>query len=214
MILDHRDPLYQLRRCRLQEDKYNGAFYYSREIVASIIPRVKTVRPWITVNTRGQGIDDAIVFVHNNLHPEKYDWLASFKNLVLVCGAPQTVKKVAHLGHAIYLPLSVDVEDVKKYRAPKTKESAYAGRAAKSTGIPPGVAMLSNMPRSKLLEAMAQYRRIYAVGRTAIEAKVLGCEVMAYDSRYPDPSLWGVLDNREAAVMLQVELDKIDGRKK
>ena len=58
---------------------------------------------------------------------------------------------------------------------------------------------------------MAEYRRVYAVGRCAIEAKCLGCEVLPFDPRYPDPELWQVLDNKDAAAILQKELEKIDG---
>ena len=57
---------------------------------------------------------------------------------------------------------------------------------------------------------MAEYRTIYAVGRTAIEARALGCIVKPYDPRYPDPELWQVLDNREAAHMLQIHLNMLD----
>ena len=57
---------------------------------------------------------------------------------------------------------------------------------------------------------MALYKRVYAVGRCALEAKILGCEILPYDSRYPDPSVWVVLDNSEVIPMLQKELDKLE----
>ena len=38
-----------------------------------------------------------------------------------------------------------------------------------------------------------------------------GCEIMPYDKRFPDPSIWRVLDNRDAAKILQQKLDEIDG---
>ena len=57
---------------------------------------------------------------------------------------------------------------------------------------------------------MAEYEQIYAVGRTAIEAKILGCEVLPYDVRYPDPRMWKVIDNKDAAKLLQKKLDVID----
>ena len=68
------------------------------------------------------------------------------------------------------------------------------------------------MKRQDMLPIMARYRRAYAVGRTAIEARILGCDVLPYDPRFPDPSVWKVVDNREAAAMLQKILDGIDGR--
>lgn len=196
--------------------RYNGAYYYSLEICRRIIPAVKTERPWVTINVPGQAVDRAIVFIHNNLNPEVYSFLNYYGDLVLVCCLPETRAKVAHLGRAIYLPLSIDVEQVAGFRVPKhqrTKDTAFAGRKKKriEADLPNGIDILEGMPREQLLSAMAHYRRVYAVGRTAIEAKVLGCEVLPYDPRFPDPNRWQVIDTSEAALMLQLELDRIDG---
>ena len=50
MIIDHNHPLYAKKRNNLiNGNKYNGAYYYSREIVKNIIPLVKTDRNWITI---------------------------------------------------------------------------------------------------------------------------------------------------------------------
>lgn len=196
--------------------RYNGAYYYSLEICRRIIPAVKTERPWVTINVPGQAVDRAIVFIHNNLNPEVYSFLNHYRDLVLVCCLPETRAKVAHLGRAIYLPLSIDVEQVAGFRIPehqRTKDTAFAGRRKKriEADLPDGIDILEGMPREQLLSAMAHYRRVYAVGRTAIEAKVLGCEVLPYDPRFPDPNRWQVIDTSEAALMLQLELDRIDG---
>lgn len=196
--------------------RYNGAYYYSLEICRRIIPAVKTDRPWVTINVPGQAVDRAIVFIHNNLNQEIYSFLKYYKDLVLVCCLPETRAKVAHLGKAIYLPLSIDVEQVAGFRVPehqRTKDTAFAGRRKKriEADLPDGIDILEGMPRELLLSQMAHYRRVYAVGRTALEAKVLGCEVLPYDPRFPDPSRWQVIDNSEAALMLQLELDRIDG---
>ena len=198
----------------MRENRYSGAFYYSREIVETMIPLVETDRPWVTVNIPHQCRDHAIVFIHNNLDASAYDHLREFSDLILVCGIPETCEKVAHLGKPVYLPLSVDVADVARFRLPeKTKEAAFAGRPAKRDGIqlPAGVDILEGMPRDYLLAAMAQYKKIYAVGRSAIEAKILGCEVLPYDPRFPDPDRWEIMDTREAAKILQEKLDIIDG---
>ena len=64
----------------------------------------------------------------------------------------------------------------------------------------------------ELLKMMAKFRKVYAVGRTAIEAKVLGCEVLPYDPRFPRPERWKILDNKDAAGILQMQIDQIDGR--
>lgn len=214
MVIDHNNIVYRNRWSKAGKDRYNGAFYYSKEIIANIIPLVKTDRNWVTVNLPGRCWDHSIVFIHNNLHPENYEWLKRFKDLVLVCGVPETCEKVAHLGTAVYLPLSVDVEHVCKFRVKeKTKGAAFVGRPAKRKGvrIPLGVDVIEGLPRNEMLKRMAQYETIYAVGRTAIEAKILGCKLKAYDPRYPKVSRWKILDNKKAAKMLQDILDKIDG---
>ena len=214
MIIDHDHPEYRRRWERAGNNRFNGAFYYSKEIVKNIIPRVRTDRSWITVNIPEFGCDHAVVFIHNNIHPEHYEWLAKYEDLVLVCGIPETVEKVAHIGKAIYLPLSIDVENVQQYARPKTKKAAFVGRKAKRKGInlSEDIEVIEGLPRTKLLPAMAEYEEVYAVGRTAIEAKALGCRILPYDPRFPDPSRWRVLDNKDAAFMLQEELDKIDGK--
>lgn len=212
MVIDHNHPRYRSRWKNAGSNKYNGAFYYSKEIVKNIIPCIETDRNWITINIQGVGCDHAIVFIHNNLHPEHYDWLAKYKDLILVCGIPETVSKVSHLGDSIYLPLSIDVADVQSYIRPKIKKAAFVGRPAKRKGIdlPKDLDIIEGLPRTKLLEEMAKYREVYAVGRTAIEAKALGCEVKAYDPRFPDPRRWKILDNKDAAKILQEQIDQID----
>lgn len=212
MIFDHDHYKYREKWNMSGYNKYNGAFYYSKEIVKNIIPRVKTDRNWITINIQGIGCDHSIVFIHNNLHPEHYDWLQRYNDLILVCGIPETCAKVAHLGNAIYLPLSIDVENVQSYIRPKTKGAAFVGRPAKRKGLilPDDIDYIEGLPRTRLLKAMAEYKDVYAVGRTAIEALALGCNVKAYDPRFPDPQRWKVLDNKDAAKILQEQIDAID----
>lgn len=214
MIINHETPEYLRRWITAGYNRYNGAFYYSQEITANIIPNVVTDRNWITINQKGMGLDHSIVFIHNNLHPEHYDWLNRYEDLILVCGVPETVTKVEHLGHAIYLPLSVDVDYVRSFAVEKkTREAAFAGRNAKQNygPLPLNVDRLTKMKREQLLPEMAKYKAIYAVGRTAIEAKILGCEVKAYDRRFLDTSIWKVLDNKDAAKILQEKINEIDG---
>lgn len=211
MIISHEHHLYVQAREKIGIAAHNGAYYYSREIVRNIIPHVKTDRNWVTINAQGQAADHSIVFIHNNVDPEVYAWLGRYTDLVLVCGVPSTCRKVAHLGRAIYLPLSIDVEEVSRYRQKTRKGRAYVGRSIKREGVALGdVAFIENLPRHELLAQMARYAEIFAVGRCAIEAKCLGARVLPFDDRYPDPSFWQVIDNSEAAAMLQVELDRID----
>ena len=213
IIVDHDHPLYKRKHIQAERNKWNGAYYYSKEIVDNIIPLVKTDRNWLTINVPGVGYDHSIVFIHNNLHPELYDWLQNYKDLILVCGVPETCVKMGHLGTPIYLPLSIDVEQVKQYRCEKTQEVAFIGRYPKRKGIifPEDTHIIENLPRVEILKRMAAYKKVYAVGRTAIEAKVLDCEILPYDPRFPDPKRWKVLDNKDAAVILQKQLNLIDG---
>lgn len=212
MIINHDTTEYRKKWERAFFNQWNGAFFYSKEICKYIIPSIKTDRNWITVNVKGVGCDHAIVFVHNNLHPEHYDWLSKYDDLILVCGVRETCQKVKHLGKAIYLPLSVDVEDVKKYRTEKTKDIAFAGRRAKRKGIklPKDIEYLEGLPRTEFLKELAKFRRVFAVGRVAIEAKILGCKVLPYDERYPYPRRWRILDSRDAVPILQEKLDKAE----
>lgn len=212
-IISHDHPLYAGRDGPHQ----NGAYWYSKEIVENIIPEIRTDRSWVTINVPGVAANHSIVFIHNNKSPAMYDHLQGFRDLVLVCGVPSTCAKVAHLGKAIYLPLSVDVEYVEKFKTDKKIYSyAYAGRRGKREGMefPKGTIMLEGLSRPQLLREMAKAKKVYAVGRCALEAKILGCEVLPYDPRFPDPDFWQVLDNREAAKILQKKLDEIDKEKR
>ena len=77
--------------------------------------------------------------------------------------------------------------------------------------VPKECDILTNMPQDKLLHEMAKYKKVYCTGRTAIQAKILGCEIGVHDPNFPDPRVWKVIDNKDAAKILQKELDKIDG---
>lgn len=219
MIIDHTHPLYANKHRSLKNgNQYNGAYYYSKEIVKNIIPDVKTDRDWVTIRLPEMTThpDHAIVFIHNNRNPNYYSYLKNYKDCILVCGLPQTAENLRFYGKTIYLPLSVDVESVKKYRVKnKTKEIAYAGRKIKlnymNNRVPKGTEILSDMPQSKLLREMAKYKKVYASGRTAIQAKILECEVLPHETNFPDSRFWKVLDNKEAAKILQEKINIIDG---
>ena len=214
LIIDHTHQSYANLRDLTQEHRYNGAYYYSCEIVRNIIPQIRTDRNWITINRYGAGANHSVVFIHNNKNPENYEWLSRYNDLILVCGVPETCDKVSHLGEAVYLPLSVDVDEVAQFRTRKTRSAAYCGRKSKANNLPNGIDYIMNLPRRALLSEMAKYRKVYAVGRTAIEAKILGCEVLPYDERFPDPDVWQVFDNREVVPILQAHIDRIDGKGK
>ena len=217
MIIDHKHPTYAKARRRLGRHKYNGAYYYSCEIVDNIIPNVITDRNWMTVVAGDEMVDHSIIFVHDNLNTENtYGRYAKLKDAIFVVGLPCMVDRVSKLGRTVYLPLNVDTKYVHKFKQPKTKKLASIGRKAatrieRGYSIDPSADLINLLPRPDLLEAMAKYEQVYAIGRTAIEAKVLGCEVLPFHPDFPDPELWKVVDNIEAARTLQDLLDEIDG---
>lgn len=218
MIIDHTHPDYVKKWRTLGENKYNGAYYYSKEIVKNIIPNVKTDRNWITVRLKEMKNhpDHSIIFIHNNRNPNYYEYLKDYKDCILVCSLQSTADNLSFFGKTVYLPLSVDVEYVKRFRVKnKTKDIAYAGRASKlqyfNNRVPKDTPVLSNMTQAKLLREMAKYKTIYASGRTAIQAKILDCEVLPHESNFSDSRFWKVLDNKDAAKMLQQILNVIDG---
>lgn len=234
MVIDHTHPEYIERWRKLGKGKYNGCYYYSKEIVDNIIPRVKTWRGWNTVGRDMDGMSDhMIVFLHDNSTPWHYDWLKNYADLVLVCSSSYTYESVKYWGHPILLPMSIDTEYVKQFRTEKTKDTCFVGNAwvksnirlvatpqdgydvfrPGSFPIPGKVDFFSSMPREKLLKAVAPYRRAYAIDRCAQECQVLGCELLPLEVRYGCDST-NVLDNRDAAEMLQQILNAIDNNEK
>lgn len=217
MIIDHNNLMYRKKWEYARDHRFNGAYYYSTEIVKNIIPNVKTTRNWVTINVPGAACHHSVVFIHDNLNPFKsYLWLNNSRDLILVCGVKETMNKVKHLGTPIYLPLSVDVEYVKQFKTRKTKDTAYVGRSGKpgTSRLPKDIDYISGLKREDLLKELAKYKKVYAVGRCAIEAKILGCKILPYDRRFPDPKVWKVVDNFDAAKILQEEIDKIDKKDK
>ena len=122
--------------------------------------------------------------------------MKKYDDVIYVVGLPDMVERASKFGKAIYLPLSVDVDYVKQFKTHKTKQTAFVGRPD----------IRKRLKRDYDIELP----EVYAIGRTAIEAKILGCKVLSYHPRVPDPDMWQVIDNKEAAKMLQKELDKID----
>lgn len=222
-IIDTTDPNYKAY-CKIFHPNgagaHNGAYYYSQEIVKNIIPNVQTWRPWDTLGMKFlRSADHAIVFIHHNLdHDKVYDWLRKYKDLVYICSTHTSVAWAMGQpnGSVVHLPLSIDIEYVKQFRAKKTKKACYAGNLWKfkepdikkyipeGTDFPP-----KNLPREELLKFIAPYRTCYAIGRTALEAKALGCKVKNCDSRY-EGTEWTLIDNRDAAKILQESLDLLD----
>lgn len=205
-VFSHESPEY------VTPKEENGALLYSKEIVKYFIPNIKTTRNWVTIRQVPFAYDHAIVFIHNNLNPSFYDYLANYHDLILVCGVPSTCEKVKHLGRTIYLPLSVPVKEILKHKRHKTESVCYAGRRNKfaSCNVALSIPHVSSLSHDDFLDEIAKYRSVYAVGRTAIEAKILGAKILPYDPRFPDPSVWKIVDTFDAIKMLQDELNYLD----
>lgn len=200
--------------------KYNGAYFYSKEIVKNIIPRIKTTRSWDTLGMRAVGsTEHAIVFIHHCINWDRvYGWLDRYKDHIYVVSTKPTFEWFVERGKkAILLPLSIDVDYVRQFKTEKTKKACYAGnrwkfkRDDEEKNIPSGVDFPpNNIPRDELLKFISQYKELYAIGRCALEGMVLGCEIKAFYHVYPDPSYWKVLDNKDAAALLQQALDMVE----
>jgi hypothetical protein len=218
MIIDHNHPEYAAIRKKCGNGKYNGCYYYSKEIVKNIIPNVKTWRGWNTVGRELSGMcDHMIVFLHDNSTPWNYQWLKKYKDLVLVCSSEYTLKSVIYSGHTVLLPMSIDTEYVKQFRTKKTKDTCFVGNVwvrksmtDPSVLVPGKVDFFSSLPREMLLKEVAKYKRGFAIDRCAQELLCLGVELLPLETRYGCDNIGQLLDNRDAAQILQKELDKID----
>lgn len=213
IIIDHTSPYYG-------NILPNGALIYSQNITKNIIPNVKTDRNWVTINTH-TAVDNAIYFIHSNLGlKERYEFLHNYKNLILVASQHKTEKELKELypeHKTIYLPLSIDLDYTLQFKNTTPHErggACYAGRPDKPyvDGLI-GVTKLSNLTHPDLLRKLNEFKYCYAVGLTAIEAKLMGCTLLPFDKRYPDVRVWKILDGKKAASLLKAELDKIDGIK-
>lgn len=222
MIIDHNHPEYKAIRDYANgfQGQYNGCWYYSHEIVDNIIPNVKTKRGWNTVGRELTGMcDGMIVFLHDNATPFNYGWLRKYNDLVLVCSSNYTRQAVCYSGHAVFLPMSIDTEYVKQFRVKKkTKDTCFVGNwwvreqmTNPSALVADKVDFLSNIPREKLLKEVAKYKRAYAIDRCALECLTLGLELLELPTRYHCENVGNVVDNRDAAKMLQQILNSIDG---
>lgn len=215
---------YQRARGNLGSAKFNGLYYYAKNIERFIIPRVNTWRTWNTVGIKAcGGEDNMIFFVHNNLDARKYIWLKKYQNCLLVCGTRHMVGPMAQYGISTYLPLSIDIKSTKRFGlgTKKDQDACYMGNPWKfrdkdvAKYVPPWVHRFGQMPREQLLPIVAHYRTVYAMGLCAVEAQALGCEVKQCWWRYPEPEKdFPLFDCADAAKLLQKAVDLLDAKKK
>lgn len=221
IIIGVNNSNYLSYRKAFPEGRYNGAYYYAKEIEENIIPLIKTDRNWDCLGMRFTAhYRRSIIFIHHCLNWDKtYPWIAKLEDPILVVSTKPTLEWAKSKGYkAIFLPLSIDVDYVSQFRTKKTKKACYAGNRwafkkeqedknlPKDLDFPP-----KDLEREELLKFIAPYKECYAIGRCALEAMALGCKIKPFlMDRYPDPNYWKILSNQDAAKILQRELDKID----
>lgn len=195
----------------------NGAYWYSKELLENIVPKIKTDRNWVLINVDNQCKNHSIVFIHNNAHPENYYWLKDYEDLILICSQIKTLQVMISMFpqfHVIYIPLSIDTNYVKQFKVKrKTKEIAYFGRKVKCPDEikdNPNIDKIFGKDREKILKEVAKYKKVYAIGRCALEAKCLNCEVISHKGEYINTK-FDLLDNKEVIPLIQRICDEIDG---
>ena len=214
-IFSHLSPEWQ----EMNVGTNNGAYWYSKELLENIVPKIKTDRDWVLINVKNQCTDRAIVFIHDNANPEFYEWLRNYKKLILVCSQIKTLNTMIKMFpkfHCIYIPLSIDTEFVKQFKVKrKTKDTGYFGRiqkCPKNLLEDESVDKLHGGKHEDLLKEVAKYKNIYAIGRCALEAKCLGCKVRGHEGEWNNVE-FELRDNSEVIPELQRLLNEIDGVK-
>lgn len=195
----------------------NGAYWYSKELLENIVPKIKTDRNWVLINVDNQCKNHSIVFIHNNAHPESYYWLKDYEDLILICSQIKTLEIMISMFpqfHVVYIPLSIDTNYVSKFKVKrKTKEVAYFGREVKCPDEiknNPNIDKIFGKDREKILKEVAKYKKVYAIGRCALEAKCLNCKVISHKGEYINTK-FDLLDNKEVIPLIQRICDEIDG---
>jgi hypothetical protein len=190
--------------------RFNGAYYYAKEFEDNIIPKVKTTRPWVLINMKDFCEDHAIVLIHDNHNPRgTYAWLRDYQDLIFICSTPTTFHDMQREknGMAIYLPMSVDVDKVLSYAEGYNEieePTAYYGnrwgiyKDELNVMLPEDCHIIDGVERSEALRDLSHYKTVWAIGRCAIEAKILGCDVKEIPYRYFKGPATDILDNRFA----------------
>ena len=219
VTIHYNDVNYVRKWADLPSGKFNGAYYYSRDIEEHLAPLLTTKRP---INVLGTiccgGVDHMVVFIHNYLNPKAYGWLKRYNDVIVVSSDYNVEDEILKNHKVIHLPLSVNVEEIAKHKVKKkTKDACYMGnqwvfkKQELAELVPPEVHRFGEMEREKLWDIVAEYKYAYAIGLCAIEARVLGCRLKMSRYRYPDPEgKFKVFDLREAAVCLQEAIDIIE----
>lgn len=216
IIQDHNSYEYLEARSKLKLGKHNGAYYYSKEIVENFIPKIKTDLNWQTINHQ-TAPDNCIVFVHSNNALHRYDYLLNYKNVVLVCSTNHSKDKLISKGHrqVIYVPLSIDTEYLDKFKSETKSGEIACGNIwaftdeTKKYFRDNNIIHYHDLQRDELLTLMGKSKRVYAIGRTAMEAIYLGAEVIQPDKEYPVEKYDTYYTQDDAIRIMQEQLDNL-----
>jgi len=207
--LDTKDPIYARWMNRGLEGSHNGAYYYAKEIEDLILPHIKANVFVVTTGgtVQPKKVPDGCVFVcHHNVMPVEVYKPFLNRGILWVCSKPSTVEKFKAAGEkTVYIPLSIDVKYVEKFKTEKTRDIAFVGnfwnfKEKYLESLPLNVHHVGGLPRERLLQEMAKYKRVIAEGRCNMEAQVLGCKVELPDYKKStiDVIPREVLDSRDA----------------
>lgn len=186
----------------------NGSYWYAKEIEDIILPHINKrlfiVTAAASIYNKHEIPDNAIVVCHDNRSTvNSYGFLFQ-KNILWICSKHSTVKTLIREGErAVYIPLSIDTEHVKKFKSRKTKGTAYVGNSwafKKSylSSLSKDIAQLSNLDRDDLLKEMAKYKNVIAEGRCLMEAQALGCKCETPKYENLESVYVELLDSRDA----------------
>ena len=187
IIYGTQSPVYKAYRSGSLRGKNNGAYFYPLEIENDILADFKHLDLLVitaaALRYNPRHIPNgSIVICHDYTRP--LITYAKFlnKDILWICSSEKAVKQFTDKNErAVFIPLSIDVDYVKKFKTTKTKDNAFVGnvwsyKQEYVNGLE-DVDIITELPRDELLKQMAQYKHVIAEGRCQMEALALGCKV-------------------------------------
>jgi hypothetical protein len=220
IIQDHNTNEYKIAQARLKSGKFNGAYFYSKEIVDCFIPKIKTSYNWQTINHQ-TAPEHCIVFVHSNNALYRYDYLLTYRDIILVCSTHNSVKELKKKGHkkVVYVPLSIDTEYLSQFKNEYKNGTIAAGNLwaftpqTKQFFIHNGIKHYHDVEREDLLRLISKSETVYAIGRTAMEAIYLGANVIQPDKEYPVEKYTTYFTQKKAISILKRHIKKFEKKR-
>lgn len=187
IIYGTQSPVYKAYRSGSLRGKNNGAYFYPLEIENDILADFKDLDLLVitaaALRYDSRHIPDgSIVICHDYTKPLITYAKLLDKDVLWVCSSKKTVKEFKDKNErAVFIPLSIDTDYVKKFKRRKTKDTAFVGniwsyKKEYVNGLT-DVDILTELPRDELLSKMAKYKHVIAEGRCQMEAMALGCKV-------------------------------------